>query len=101
MIERNLPTLIFGNVVVEPSLRGGELRVYDEDWRSYSTGRHRAVQRKNPLDELRQEMDSETAHRFSEHFLQHVEDELEATYPGGIERARWELCRWLLQDKDE
>lgn len=101
MIERNLPTLIFGNVVIESSLLGGELRVYGEDWRSYSTGGDRAVQLKYPLDELRREIDSETAHRFSEHFLQHVEDELEATYPGGIERARWELCRWLLQDEDE
>lgn len=100
MIERKLPALIFGNVVIESSLLGGELRVYGEDWCSYSTGGGRAVQLKYPLDEMRSKVDTETAQQFSEHLLQHVEDELEATYKGGVERAKWELCRWLLRDED-
>ncbi|AHI20650.1 hypothetical protein [Corynebacterium casei] len=100
MIERKLPALIFGNVVIESSLLGGELRVYGEDWCSYSTGGGRAVQLKYPLDEMRSKVDAETAQQFSEQLLQHVEDGLEATYTGGVERAKWELCRWLLRDED-
>lgn len=46
-------------------------------------------------------MGMETAQQFSEHLLQNVTDELEATYPGGIERAKRELCRWLLRDEGE
>lgn len=101
MIERNLPALIFGNVVIESSILGGELRVYGEDWRSYSTVEGRAVQLKYPLDDMRSKMDEKTAQHFSEHLLQYVEDELEATYPGGIERAKQELCGWLLRDEVE
>ncbi|MEY8578976.1 hypothetical protein AALI21_11825 [Corynebacteriaceae bacterium 6-324] len=101
MIERNLPALIFGNVVIESSILGGELRVYGEDWRSYSTVEGRAVQLKYPLDGMRSKMDEKTAQHFSEHLLQYVVDELEATYPGGIERAKQELCGWLLRDEVE
>lgn len=101
MIERNLPALIFGNVVIESSILGGELRVYGEDWRSYSTGGDPAVQLKYPLDDMRSKMDAKTAQQFSEYLLQNVEDQLEATYPGGIERAKQELCGWLLRDEVE
>ncbi|WP_313547761.1 hypothetical protein [Corynebacterium sp.] len=101
MIERNLPALIFGNVVIESSILGGELRVYGEDWRSYSTVEGRAVQLKYPLDDMRSKMDEKTAQHFSEHLLQYVEDEVEARYPGGIERAKQELCGWLLRDEVE
>ena len=94
MEERTLTTLIFGNVVIESNLRGAELRIYSEDWRGYQLRTDCGVTFRAPLDDVRGNVPERGLATLSE-FLEPAAAELEAHYPGGVERAQKELAQWL------
>lgn len=94
MEERTLTTLIFGNVVIESNLRGAELRIYSEDWRGYQRRTDCGVTFRAPLDDVRGNVPERDLATLSE-FLEPAAAELEAHYPGGVERAQKELAQWL------
>ena len=95
MEERTLTTLIFGGVVIESNLRGAELRIYSEDWRGYQTQTDLGVTFRAPLDAIRGTVPQRDVAELAERFFEPAAAELEARYPGGVERAQKELAQWL------
>ena len=95
MKERTLSTLIFGNVVIESNLRGAELRIYSEDWRAYQLRTDLGVTFRAPLDDIRGTVPQRDVAELAERFFELAAAELEAHYPGGVERAQKELAQWL------
>ena len=95
MEERTLTTLIFGNVVIESNLRGAELRIYSEDWRAYQLRTDLGVTFRAPLDDIRGTVPQRDVAELAERFFELAAAELEAHYPGGVERTQKELAQWL------
>ena len=95
MKERTLSTLIFGNVVIESNLRGAELRIYSEDWRAYQLRTDLGVTFRAPLDDIRGTVPQRDVAELAERFFELAAAELEAHYPGGVERTQKELAQWL------
>ena len=91
MEERTLTTLIFGNVVIESNLRGAELRIYSEDWRGYQRRTDCGMTFRAPLDDIRGTVPQRDVAELAERFFELAAAELEAHYPGGVERAQKEL----------
>ena len=91
MEERTLTTLIFGNVVIQSTLRGAELRIYSEDWRAYQLRTDLGVTFRAPLDDIRGTVPQRDVAELAERFFELAAAELEAHYPGGVERAQKEL----------
>jgi hypothetical protein len=85
MEERKLTSLIFGNVVIESQLMGAQVRVYGEGRRSYYLRPSPYLSIAVPLDDLREEISAEEATSLSEKIFSSVADEIEHTYPGGLE----------------
>lgn len=95
MIEKNLPALIFGNVVLESNLLGCSVRIYADDKRSYSMRSNPNIELKVPLDELRKNISPEVREDIARKIFRGVEAQLENSYPGGVDRAVKELYDWL------
>lgn len=98
MIEKKLTTLIFGNVVLESSMTGCDIRVYSDDYRSYYMHTKRQVVLKAPLDELKSTATPSQKKAVAKHVFDEVEAELEETYPGGVDAASEAFNTWLNQD---
>ncbi len=48
-----------------------------------------------PLDELREKITKKETQELAEVIFDSVSEELEANYPGGLERAKREFMEWL------
>lgn len=95
MEEKKLTSLIFGNVVIESQLLGAQVRIYGENMRSYYFRPSPYIDIVSPLDELRGKVDADRARLIAERIFDSVENELNQTYPGGVEKAQNELANWL------
>lgn len=97
MIEKQMVTLIFGRVVLESHLMGTDVRVYSDDFRSYSQQVDPGVCLKLPLQELPQKLREDDIPELVQLLFTPVKHELEASYQGGFGRACSELQAWLLE----
>ena len=90
MEEKNLSSLVFGNVVLESQVLGTTPRIYAADMRSYVT-------LSAPLNDLRGQLQPDHAEAIAKKIFDSVAEELNENYPGGCERAEEELKAWLMQ----
>ncbi|MCZ9309839.1 hypothetical protein LH392_00785 [Corynebacterium uberis] len=95
MREHKLTSLIFGNVVIESMITGAQVRLYSEDLRSYYYRPTPHAEISMPLDELREKITKKETQELAEVIFDSVSEELEANYPGGLERAKREFMEWL------
>ncbi|GAB3948584.1 hypothetical protein [Corynebacterium tapiri] len=95
MIEKQLTTLIFGNLVLESTLTACYVRVYADDKRSFSMSTNPPVEIKVPLDELKKNASREQKEAIASHVFDEARQFLDTDYPGGADAAAKELLDWL------
>ena len=97
MEEKNLSSLVFGNVVLESQFLGTTPRIYAADMRSYSLRPSPYATLSAPLNDLRGQLQPDHAEAIAKKIFNSVAEELNENYPGGCERAEEELKAWLMQ----
>ena len=97
MEEKNLSSLVFGNVVLESQFLGTTPRIYAADMRSYSLRPSPYVTLSAPLNDLRGQLQPDHAEALAKKIFDSVADELNENYPGGCKHAEEELKAWLMQ----
>ena len=78
-------------MVIESNLRGAELRIYSEDWRAYQLRTDLGMTFRAPLDEIRGTVPERDLAALTEKFFEPAAAELEAHYPGEVERHKKNL----------
>ena len=85
--EKNLSSLVFGNVVLESQFLGTTPRIYAADMRSYSLRTSPYVTLSAPLNDLRGQLQPDHAEAIAKKIFDSVAEELNENYPGGCGRA--------------
>lgn len=96
MIQKNMPTLIFGNVVLQSHLMGTDVLIFSEDMRSYWTHADPPVSLNVPLHELPNSYPEGKLEKMVQALFEKVKSQLDESYSGGYERACADLCEWIL-----
>lgn len=98
MREHRFTVLEFGHVMIESTFRGCVVRVYSEDYKWCWEKRNPSYVIPYPLDELAKRVKGDAVERIAEAIFSDVESALEESYVGGVERARADFVRWLLDN---
>ncbi|APT83802.1 hypothetical protein [Corynebacterium aquilae] len=95
MIQKDMPTLIFGRVVLQSHLTGTDLLIFAEDFNSYYFRTDPAAELAVPLQDLPKQFPEGHLEAMIKQIFKTARHELDASYDGGYEQACADLKAWI------